>query len=242
MRLAQRAIAALALSATVAGALSAQTVDEIIAKNLAARGGANRLRAMQTQRLVGHISFGSDTAMPFVVEIKRPGRLRNEIVVDQKTIVRAIDGDAGWAFNPLAGDSGPRPLTADELRNMADDADLEGPLLDYIAKGNLIELVGRVPVEGRPAWKLKVTLPGGDVQYDYLDAESWLEVKWEGSVRNAGRPQAIQTMFRDYRPVNGVMVPWLMDSSTPGTSYTQRIVFDSVAVDQPIDDARFVAP
>ena len=242
MRLATRTIPALVLSAAVSGVLPAQTVDGIIARNLAARGGADRLRAMQTQRLVGHISFGSDTAMPFVVEIKRPGRLRNEIVVDQQTIIRAIEGDAGWAFNPLAGDSGPRPLTADELRNMADDADLEGPLLDYIAKGNLIELMGKDPVEGRPAWKLKVTLRSGDVQYDYLDAESWLEVKWEGSVRNAGRPQAIETIFRDYRPVNGVMVPWLMDSSTPGTAYTQRIVFDSVAVDQPIDDARFAEP
>jgi len=230
------------LSAAVSGALPAQTVDEIIARNLAARGGAERLRAMQTQRLVGRISFGSDPAMPFVVEIKRPGRIRNEIVVDQKTIIRVTDGNTGWALNPLAADSVPRPLTSDELKNMAGGADLEGPLLDYVAKGNLIELIGKDAVEGRPAWKLKVTLPGGEVRYDYIDAESWLEIKWEGSVRNGGRPQGVQSRFSDYRAVNGVMISCVIDSNTPGTAYSQKTVFDSVTVDEPIDDARFVRP
>jgi hypothetical protein len=230
------------LSVLTFGALRAQTVDEIIARNLAARGGAERLRAIQTQRLVGRISFGADPAMPIMVEIKRPGRMRNEIVVDQKAIVRVTDGNSGWALNPLAGDSAPRPLTADELGNMAGGADLEGPLLDYVAKGNLIELIGKDSVEGRPAWKLKVTLPSGEVRYDYVDAESWLETKREGSIRNAGKPQDVESYFSDYRPVNGVMISWLIASSTPGTAYTHRIVFDSVAVDQAIDDTRFSLP
>lgn len=242
MRLAATPVLAFALCTAASGTLPAQSVDEMIARNLAARGGADRLRAMQTQRLVGRISFGSDPAMPLVVEIKRPGRMRREIVVDQQTIVRVTDGGVGWALNPLAGDSAPRPLTADELSNMAGGADLEGPLLDYIAKGNLIELVGKETVEGRAAWELKVTLPGGETRYGYLDPESWLEIKWKGSVRNGGRPQVLETYFRDYRPVNGVMISWHIDSRTPGTAHAQKIVFDSVAVDQPIDDARFAEP
>jgi outer membrane lipoprotein-sorting protein len=230
------------LALLMSGTLPAQTVDEIIARNLAARGGADRLRAIQTQRLVGRISFGDDPAMPFVVEIKRPGRIRNEILVDQQAIVRVIDGNSGWALNPLAGDSAPRPLTADELENLSGGADLEGPLLDYVAKGNLIELIGKDSVEGRPAWKLKVTRPGGEVRYDYVDAESWLETKRETTIRNAGKPQNVESYYRDYRPVNGVMISWLIASSTPGTAYTHKIVFDSVTVDQTIDDARFGLP
>jgi outer membrane lipoprotein-sorting protein len=242
MKRAATPLLAFALCTAAPGSLQAQSVDEMIARNLAARGGADRLRALQTQRLVGRISFGSDPAMPLVVEIKRPGRMRREIVVEQQTIVRVTDGHAGWALNPLAGDSVPRPLTADELSNMAGGADLEGPLLDYINKGNLIELIGKQTVEGKAAWKLKVTLPGGETRYHYLDLESWLDVKWEGSARNGGRPQILETYFRDYRPVNGVMIPWHIDSNTPGTAHSQKIVFDSVAVDQPIDDARFAVP
>jgi hypothetical protein len=241
MRLANPALA-MFLCTAVSGALPAQTVDEVIARNLAARGGVERVRSIQTQRLVGSIRFGSDPAMPFVVEIKRPGRLRNEIVLDQRTIIRAIDGSVGWALNPLTGDSTPRSLTSDEVRNMAGGADFEGPLLDHVAKGNLIELAGRQVVDGRPAWKLKVTLPGGEVRYTYVDADSWLEVKSEGSVLNGGKPQAVESYFRDYRPVNGVMIAWVIDSGTPGTAFTQQIAFDSVTVDQPIDDARFVRP
>jgi hypothetical protein len=225
-----------------AASTRAQTVDQIIARNLAARGGVERLHAMQTQRLVGRIAFGSDSAMPFVTEIKRPGKMRNEIVMQGKTVVQTTGGASGWTVNPLSGSSEARPLSQDELRNMAGGADLEGPLLNYAVKGNRVELIGRVQVEGKDAWKLRVTLADGDVRYDYVDAESYLETKWEGTVRNNGREIGVESWFRDYRPVNGVMISWLIDSDTPGTAYTQKIVFDSVTVDQPIDDTRFGRP
>lgn len=102
--------------------------------------------------------------------------------------------------------------------------------------------MAKTELETRDAWKLKVTLADGDVRYDYIDTSTYLECKWEGTIHNNGREIAVESWFRDYRPVNGIMVSWLIDSDTPGTSYTQKIVFDSVTVDQPIDDARFSRP
>ena len=238
-----RIVVLLAAGLALAVAAShAQTVDEIVARNLAARGGVQRLHAMQTQRLIGRIAFGADSAMPFVVEIKRPGKMRNEILMQGQIVIQTTGGASGWTVNPLSGSSGVRPLSPDELHNMAGGADIEGPLVDYASKGNRVELMGKVQVEGKDAWKLRVTLADGDVRYDYVDAESYLETKWEGTVRNNGREIGVESWFRDYRPVNGVMISWLIDSDTPGTAYTQKIVFDSVTVDQPIDDTRFDRP
>lgn len=222
--------------------LRAQTVEEIVARNIAARGGAERLHAVQTQRLVGQIAFGGDPGGRFVVELKRPGKMRNELAVQGQTIIQATDGAKGWVVNPLSGNSEAQPLSKEVLHNLAGGADFEGPLLDHGRKGNTLELLGKVEVEGRAAWKLKVTLPDSTVRYDYIDAESYLEDKWEGTLRNNGREFEVETFFHDYRPVDGVMISFLLNSDTPGTSATQRIVFDSAAVNLPIADNRFERP
>lgn len=231
-----------ALGLAVAGALRAQSAADIVAHNLGARGGVERLRAEQTQRMSGTIAFGTDPAGPFVVELKRPGKMRNELTFNGQTVIRVTDGTGGWALNSLDDSAGPRPLSPEELRNLGGGADFEGPLVDYVEKGNAVELVGRDSVEGRAAWKLRVTLKNGDVRYDYIDAETWLERKWEGTIRVVGNTVAVESFFHDWRPVNGVMVAWQIDSDTPGTPYTQKIVFDSVQVDIPIDDSRFGKP
>ncbi len=244
-RLSGRALA-LALLLAIAGGrwagLDAQTVPEIVERNLAARGGIERLRHEQTQRLVGHITFGDDPASTLLVEQKRPGMMRTEIGMQGQTIIQVTDGHAGWLVNPFGGSAEPKPLGPDELHNLAGGADFEGPLVDYAAKGNRLELVGRDTVDGAEAWKLRVTLGNGDVRYDYVDVATGLECKWTGTILNNGKPVGVESWFRDWRRVNGVMVSWRIDSDTPGTPYVQKIVFDSVSVDQPIEDQRFGKP
>ncbi|HTS87623.1 MAG TPA: hypothetical protein VMG41_03960 [Gemmatimonadales bacterium] len=236
-------LAGLCLSAVaLAAPLGAQTAEDIISRNIAARGGAVRLRALQTERLAGHISFGTRPAEPFLVEIKRPGMIRNQIGPEGSAIIQVSNGQAGWALVPGRDSGQPRQLDADQLRNMAGGADLEGPLLDHEKKGNTVELLGKVEVRGRPAWKLRVVEADGEVRLDYVDAESFLEDKWEGTIRVDGRDQAVETYFSDYRPVGGVMVSFRLDSGSPGTPTTQKLVFDSAAVDIPIADGRFERP
>jgi hypothetical protein len=216
-----------------------QTVDQIIAKSLAARGGIDKVKAIQTQRLTGHISFGPDADGPFQVEIKRGGKIREELTLKGKTIVRISDGTSGWI---MEGEVDPRPLSGDDLKNLAGSADIEGALLDYKAKGNNVELLGKEQVEGKDAYKLVVTEKNGRVRYDYIDCASYLGVKWEGKILANGKELQVASVFRDYRPVDGILYAFAIDSETIGTPYKQHLVLDKVEVNSPMDDARFGKP
>jgi hypothetical protein len=222
--------------------LHAQSVDEIVAKALAARGGISAISAIQTERLTGHISFAQAPAGPFLVEIKRPGKMREEIGFGQKTFVQTTDGASGWKLMITDGAGDPVALTAVEVRSMAGGADIDGPLLDYAKKGNRVELIGREKVGDRDSYKLKVTDKTGDVRYDYIDANSFLEIKWEGQVENAGEKNTFASYFSDYRRVNGVMFAFTISSGSADHPDSQKISFDKVEINIPLEDSSFGKP
>src|SRR5207302_9469561 len=95
--------------------LVGQTVDEIIAKYIDARGGIRKMKSVQSQRLSGHILLG-DVEGTILIERKRPGKLREEISLEGRTLIRATDGKTGWSINPFSGDGAPGPLSADDFR------------------------------------------------------------------------------------------------------------------------------
>jgi|GEM_PF-1352226 len=211
---------------------------EVVAKALAARGGKGRIKSIQAERMSGRIAFGgTGPGAPFAVELKRPGKLRDEITLQGKKFVRVTDGKSGFS---LEGEKPPRPLSAAELRNLAGSADFEGPLVDAQAKGNRLELLGKVKVSGRDAYLLRITQKDGQVRKDYVDCASFLEVKWQGSLLLQGKEVEMETVFSDFREVAGLQVPFHLESDTPGTSSTQRLDFDKVELDPAIDDSRFV--
>ncbi|HVO82612.1 MAG TPA: hypothetical protein VMT28_17925 [Terriglobales bacterium] len=230
-------LAGVALFAPLAG--RAQTVDEIVAKSLAARGGVARIKAVQTQLLMGHIALGPDTEGMLQVEMKRPGKIREEVTLNGVTRIRTSDGSTGWL---VVGTGEPRPLSADELKSLADSADIDGPLLDYKAKGNRIELLGKEQVEGKDTYKLLVTESNGSVRYDYIDCVSYLGVKWEGKIQANSQELEAESFFHDYRPVDGLMYAFAIDSDTLGTQRKQKLVFDKIEVNPVLDDARFGKP
>jgi hypothetical protein len=219
--------------------LQAQSVDEIIAKALAARGGIEKIKAVQSERLTGRISLGPDAEGPFLVEIKRGGKIRQEITLNGKRIVRATDGASGWA---TTGSDPAVDLTAGDVRNMQGGADLEGPLMDYKAKGNRVEYSGKEQVNLKDAYKLTVSLKDGEVRTEYIDCESNLGVKWAGKIKVNGNDVDVESLFQDYRKVDGVMIAFLIDSETIGTPNRQKITFDKVEVNPPLDDGLFTKP
>ena len=220
-------------------ALSAQSVDVIVARNLAARGGIEKLRAVHSQRLTGTISFGPGNEGPFQVEMQRPGKMRERLTLNGKIIIRTTNGKAGWIVN---GDSDPAPLSSAILKNMAGGADFDGPLMDYRAKGNRIELAGKETVGGKNAYKLIVTMLDGEVRNDFIDCESYLEIKWEGKLTSDGKESSVESFFRDYRKVDGIAYAFAIDSDTIGAPGKQEIRFQKVEVNPPEDRARFEKP
>src|SRR5271170_7946539 len=128
----------------------AQTTDEVVAKVLAARGGLEKAKAVQSERITGTIYFNPELYGPFLAEFKRPGKMHNEVTIQNKTIVRSFNGkDVGWVINPFVGKEAAEPMSADDVKDAVNEADFDGPLVDAKAKGNVIEFTGMEKVEGR---------------------------------------------------------------------------------------------
>ncbi|HXF23701.1 MAG TPA: alpha/beta hydrolase-fold protein, partial [Gemmatimonadaceae bacterium] len=231
-----------------ASAASAQQpgnpADSVIAANIASRGGRVRLESVRTEELRGHISFSGGPAHPMAVDMARPDRIRTEITLDGGRMIQAYDGKVAWMINPVGspGDTAPHVLPAGEAANIAAGGDMDGPLLDYAAKGNRVTYAGLDTADGRPAYRLDVVTGRGLDDSYYIDAVSHLQIKWRGHRVMNGKPVVFVSFFRDYRPVDGVMIAFRIDSSTEGQAGGQSITIDTVRMNAQIPPAEFSMP
>jgi hypothetical protein len=221
---------------------SARELDVVVSGAIEALGGADRLRSCQTRLTVGKISFDGGGANPFTVEQKRPRRLHMEIFFPTGVLVRAFDGETGWLANPFAENREPQPMSAEETRNIAEEAEFDDPLLDWRARGSRVELLGSELVEDRKADRLRVTTKNGLVQELLLDALTHLRLGWEGARQANGKETLFLSSFKDYRTVGGLWFPFRISSRAIGNENRQEIVLTRVELDTPIDDARFAFP
>jgi hypothetical protein len=224
-------------------AAPAQTADDIINAYLKARGGLAKIRAIQTERVSGTITFGPGIEGPFFVERKRPLKMHLEITVNGQTLIRVYDGkSAGWIYNPFAPNAAVAPMTQEDLRGIADEADFEGPFIDYKAKGSQIEYVGKDEVDGKPAQKVKLTGKEGDVSYYLFDASTGLILRWQGMRKVNDKNVPWETYFRDFRPVEGLKYPFLVESGAVGSDQIQKIAATKIEINIPIQDSEFGEP
>lgn len=238
-----RKLLLLAAFALLSTRISAQAADEIVSKYVAARGGAGKIKAVKTERIIGTISFGPDAEGPFLVERLRPLKMHMEITLNGQTLIRTYDGkSSGWIYNPFSPKPEVQAMTENDLKGIFDEADFDGPFVDYKAKGNQIEFVDKGDVQGKPAYKLKLTNKNNDVSYFYFDADTYLILKWEGARKVADHDVPWESIFHDFRDVEGVKYPFLIESDSPGTEQTQRITADKIEVNVPIDQSHFGKP
>ncbi|HEV2104534.1 MAG TPA: outer membrane lipoprotein-sorting protein [Candidatus Eisenbacteria bacterium] len=240
----RKTLLALTVGLALASVANAQSLDDILAKHYQAVGGLDKLKAMKTVKMTGKMSMGaaSGMEMPFTMMKKRPAKQRIEFTFSGMTGVRAFDGDMGWSLTPFQGKKDPEPMSAEETRMQKDDADFDGELVDWKAKGSTVELMGKESVDGADAWKLKVTKKSGTVDYDYLDADTYLLVKSEGKRTVRGTEVEGETSFGDYKDVHGYMMPFTLTSGIKDSPQKQTLTFDTIEVDVPLDDALFTMP
>jgi outer membrane lipoprotein-sorting protein len=181
--------------------------------------------------------------LPFVMEMKRPGKSRVEIEFAGKTAVQTYDGKNGWKLRPFLNRNDVEPFTAEEEESTAEKQDLDGPLIDYAAKGTKVQLEAVEPVEGHGAYRLKLTMKNGHVQHIWIDAQSFLDVKVEGTPRRMdGRMHDVWVYQRDFRSVQGVMVPFVLETVVEGYRDTHRMVIEKVTLNPQLADALFGKP
>jgi outer membrane lipoprotein-sorting protein len=234
-----RAIVAAALLSACAAA--GQTAEELIAKNIAARGGLEKLKTVQTMRLTGTMKVGNDS-MPSILELKRPNKSRWQFTFEGQTAIQAFDGKSGWMLMPFAGMTEPQAMSPEEKQEAEQQADLDGPLVDYKAKGSTIELVGHDPGLRPEDWKLKVTLKSGEVRYIYLDPKTYLQTTTLMTKKIEGAEVVVVSTIGDYRDVGGLILPHSFSASTKDGGETQSLVFDKIELNVPIDDLWFGKP
>lgn len=222
-------------------AANAQTLDEILTKIFLARGGMDRILAIDSERISGRIAFG-EISGPFLVELKRPLKMHMQLTVQNMTMVRIYDGKSGWANNPFNGQANPDPMSEQDLKNINEEADFDGPLVDHEEKGNKVELVGKEKFKDKDVWRLKLTTKNNDVRYYLYDADSFFLLKWEGQRKYAGKELPVQTFFSDYRDVSGLRFPFELDSGSSATDITQKITIEKIELNPDINDAEFAKP
>lgn len=220
----------------------APTADEIVARYVTARGGIEKLKALQTLRQEGRVNAGAGRDGLVMREIKRPGKIRFEFTVQGITSVFASDGQRGWKVNPLEGEMSRQPLPEEALVDAREQADIDGPLVDWKSKGSRIELVGRETVGGHDAYKLKVTLKSGGVLTAYVEVKSSNLVRTDATRLVRGKRVVIQTTLGDYRKTEGILFPHLVEVRAAGRPQLVRIVVDKVEVNPALSDARFTPP
>ena len=260
--------------------LSAQTklsAAEIVDKNVAARGGLQAWRVVDTMTMSGKMGArgnrgpslsapvpgqdkkrapvaaattesSEEVQLPFLMELKRPGKMRVEIEFNGQTAVQVFDGKNGWKLRPYLGRNDVEPYTAEEAKGTPLASDLDGPLIDYAAKGNKVELEAIERVEGNDCYKIKLTLKSGAVTHAWINAKTFLEAKMEGQPKMVdGVYHPVEVYYRDYRNVNGLQIPFVLETRVlpvrmgqhESAAQSEKTVIEKVTVNPKLDDALF---
>jgi outer membrane lipoprotein-sorting protein len=222
--------------------VKAETLDEILAKHFTAIGGKDKIAKVQTVKMTGKQQMGPQE-VPLTIYWKRPNKVRVEFTLQGMTGIQAFDGTKGWMVMPFMGKTEPEAITGDDLKELNQQSDMiEGPLYDWKAKGNQVELVGKEAVEGTDAWKLKLTRKSGDVEYIYLDAESMLQIKSEGKHKRGDTEMEIESSIGDYKETGGLVLPHSIESKPKGAPQGAMITIDKIEFGTDIADALFAMP
>jgi outer membrane lipoprotein-sorting protein len=220
-----------------------QTADELVNKNIEAKGGLDKIKAVKTLRITGRAERSGRSPVAVVIEHERPNEMRQDTTRAGMTMVQAYDGKQGWMIQPFSGRKDPQLMGEDDLRDLQLEADMDGPLLDYQAKGNAVEYMGHDTVDGDDALRLKVTLKNGDVLYYDLDPDSYLEIRRESQEFIRGSVKEQVTEYGSYKAVDGVMYPFSLavwPKADPTRPLTVSI--DKVEVNVPLEESRFAVP
>src|ERR1700688_3898394 len=219
-----------------------QTAEELVNKNIQAKGGIEKIKAIKAIRIKGKLNVGGGLIAATLQENERPNLIRETFTLQGMTAVTAYDGTTGWQIQPFGGHKDPELMGEDDLKDLLLDADFDGPLVDYKEKGNTVEFLGHDVVDGDDALRLKVTLKDGDIIYYYLDPDTYLEIRKEVQefIRGSVRERVVD--MGSYKPVAGVMYPFTISQGSKANPGAQTTTFDKIEVNVNINPSDFAVP
>jgi hypothetical protein len=221
----------------------AESVDDLVAKHVAARGGLAALRAISTVTATGRMRIpGFDAVVSYREYMARPGSARVEVSIQGLTAVQAYDGTTGWQIQPFGGRKDPEKMTGDDAKQFEERADFEDALVDYKAKGNAVDFLGTEDVDGAPAYALRAKFKNGDESIYYLDPDAMLVIRVVSKQFLRGTEVQNVSDFGDYEKVAGVWFPFEISTGPKGSSARSLITFDSIVANGPVPATLFAFP
>ena len=229
----------------LSGLACAQTAEELVNKNIQAKGGLEKIKSAKTRLTTGKVKIGRRRGSAFAVFKQmnmRPNLVRYNVTLQGMTAVQAYDGSTGWQTQPFRGHKDPELMGEDNVRDLLLSADFDGPLVDYAEKGNTVEYLGHAEVDGDDALRLKVTLKNGDIVYYYLDPDTYLEIRKEIQqfIRGSVRERVVD--LGSYKPVDGVMYPFWTSEGPRNNPGAQVTMIQKIAVNVPMQESDFALP
>lgn len=226
---------------TLASNIFSQTIDEVVNSHIKALGGLDNINAIKSVRFTGKFS-GGGFEVPIVYVIKRPQKVRMDITFQGNSQIQAYDGTMGWSVNPFSGKKDPEKMPKEREKEMKEQSDIEGPLVNYKDKGYNAELMGKDDMEGTEVYKVKLTDKDGDITYYYLDTKSYLILK-ETKKRKIGEKETnSETLYANYQATDGVMFPMSMEFREAGSQDGQKGILEKVETNVEIEDSFFKMP
>ena len=238
-----RIIVTILLGIGLVGLGAAQTAEELVARNLQARGGIEKIKAIHSLRMTGKIQQGGGFTALVSSTAVAPNLRRETFTVQGMSDIQAYDGSTGWHISPFGGRKEPELLGEDELRGLVEEADFYGPTVDYQKKDNRIEYLGHDSVDGDDVYRLKVTLANGDILYYYLDPETFLEIRVEKVQFIRGSVQETFRNLGSYKQVAGVYFPFSIEAgSKQNPEDAAKITIDKIEANVAVDAQEFKLP
>jgi len=221
----------------------APTVDELVAKNLEAKGGAAALEAIKTIRFEGRLLVNQgQVELKYTETKKRAGKVRTDAVLQGMNLVQAYNGTNGWKIYPIYGRKDPEKMSGDEAKSLVEEAEIGGPLENWKAEGKTVTYLGTEDVEGTAAHKLKVARKNGDINYVYLDPDFFLEIRIIDQRTEQGAKVEVETDLGDYEKINGVYFPFSIEAGSKGSTDKQKTILEKAEANIPVDDPIFEFP
>ncbi len=221
-------------------AAQAMDADELIAKNLEATGGLDKIKSIDSVMYTGKF-LTQGMELPFTMTQKRPGKMRIDADIMGSTMVQCFDGEKGWGINPMTGSTDPQPMSGMEEKSFKLQADMDGPLVDYAKKGYTVEYIGEEDVEGTPTYQLKIDTGDGIVMNIFFDKEYFLNIKSSNVITMDENEFETQTYSSDYQEIEGMIMPFSIETRS-GDTVLNQVVMEKVEYGVELDDSTFEMP
>ncbi|MDP8984779.1 MAG: outer membrane lipoprotein-sorting protein [Pseudomonadota bacterium] len=233
------------------------SAEEILRRNAAARGGLEAWRKIKTMVQIGRIERAGEVPgaaaharltrdasqiVGFRLELARPNKMRYELTYQGTTAIQAFDGKEGFTVQPGRSGAVARPFSESQTRAAADQLDLEGPLLNAAAKGTVVRLEAVDTVRDRPTYRLSLSMKSGVTRHVWVDAETFLDVKIDGTRQIGDRTWPVETSFEDFRKVGSIQVPYQIETAVGGVHTMESVKLSKVALNVPLEDSLFTLP